>query len=492
MAGHETELNGERVFALREAIARAGEAFAEFRSGTGTGAASPPWDAVVLTSATESQAAAAGEELDRRRALGLFPPGCALLAVADPPSGRVGSGGATLLALERLAARWLGGTSPDRTSGAVADLFRTRRVLLIHSGGESQRLPAYAVLGKIFAPLPVLLPQAAGSAIFDWLYLLASAMPGAAGELTVLSGDVLPIFNPVFNPVHLPLPTAAPLPVRGVALPVPATMGQRFGVYVPDDTGAARRILQKPTLAQMDAAGAVDATGQVAVDTGIVTVRLPALNALLDAAGLAAHGGHLVRAGSLLLPSGGGAAPWDLYRDWLPHLAAEQDTLPESASDVERRLADATAGLAAGVAMPPEGVFIHLGTSRDFHDAVVGNSPLRHLFPFTSQRDSAIQSGAEISGAFAGRSLLSRPTRLSRGAVVDHCRAAGVLDVGQDAMASGVDVPVGETLRVAPGRLCYQTLLAAPHHPPTPSPTRREGEPQPGWRRLPSPRVGEG
>jgi len=101
-----TQLAAARVFALREAIARAGEAFAEFRSGTGVGAGSPPWDAVVLTCATESQATAAREELSRRRALGLFPAGCLLLALADPPPGRVGSGGATLLALEALAARW--------------------------------------------------------------------------------------------------------------------------------------------------------------------------------------------------------------------------------------------------------------------------------------------------------------------------------------------------------------------------------------------------
>src|SRR5918999_845549 len=90
-------LSPSALFTLREAIARTGETFAEFRAGIGAGGATPPWDAVVLTCATESQAAAAREELERRRAL--FPPHCALLALADPAGGRVGSGGATLLAL---------------------------------------------------------------------------------------------------------------------------------------------------------------------------------------------------------------------------------------------------------------------------------------------------------------------------------------------------------------------------------------------------------
>src|SRR5947209_3044825 len=62
-----------------------------------------PWDAVVLTCASESQATAARDELARRDALGLFPAGCRVLALADPPGQRAGSGGATLLALETLA-----------------------------------------------------------------------------------------------------------------------------------------------------------------------------------------------------------------------------------------------------------------------------------------------------------------------------------------------------------------------------------------------------
>lgn len=475
-------LDGAMLFSLREAIARAGEAFAQFRSGTGTGGATPPWDAVVLTCATESQAAAAREELARRRVLGLFPPDCELLALPDPPR-RVGSGGATLLALETLAARWLAGDTV-RVSGAgeareagqagaagnintasnpgagltgVATLFARRRVLLIHSGGESQRMPAYAALGKIFAPLPVLLPQAVESAIFDWLYLLASALPGRAGEVTLLSGDVVP----VFNPLRVAPSTSA---VRGVALPVPAAVGEAFGVYVPDAAGQARRILQKPDHAQQVAAGAIGPDGRVAVDTGLITLRSEALHGLLSAAGLnlthEPDGTRLRRQGSALLPSDGGAAPWDLYRDWLPRLAAEPAPWLSEHSAVERNLASAARGITAGVASPDVGAFIHLGTTRDFHDAVVGQSLLRTLFPFTAQRDAAVESGAEISGAFVGRSLLSRQTHLAPGAVVDHCRVEGTLEAGTGSMVSGVEVPAGAYLRVAPHRLCYQTLIA--------------------------------
>jgi fucokinase len=440
------ELPATEVFALREAIARCGDAFAEFRA-EGPGAAAPPWDAVVVTCATASQAVAAQEELSRRQGLGLFPKNCLLLALPDPKEGRAGSGGATLLALEHLARQWVTGED-----GPAAGLFAGRRVLLIHSGGESQRLPAYAALGKIFAPLPVLLPQAVGAAIFDWLYCVASALPGQAGEVTLLSGDVLP----VFNPQRL---SAGDFAVRGLALPVPAATGEQFGVYVPGPGGRARRILQKPTRRELVAAGAVDAQGRVAVDTGIVTLALPTLEALLGAAGLAARGGKIVRRGSALLPpDGGGATAWDLYRDWLPSLGEER-TLDRGASAVVRTLAAASQHITATVAQPREGVFVHLGSSRDFHQAIARDSLLRRLFPFTSQRESAIESGAEIGGAFVGRSLLGKQARLSRGALIDHCRVAGRLEVGEDAIASGLDVRSGEWLRVAPGRLCYQTAL---------------------------------
>ena len=450
------ELAPARLFALREAIARTGETFAEQRAGIGPGGATPAWDAVVLTCATESQAAAAREELARRRAQGLFPDGCALLTLPDPPGQRVGSGGATLLALESVASHWL--AAGGGGVAGITELFRERRVLVIHSGGESQRLPMYAALGKIFAPLPVLLPEAApraggaGATIFDWLYLLASTLPGAPGEVTLLSGDVMP----VLNPLRLERERYA---VRGVAIPVPAAQGQQFGVYVPDADGAARRILQKPSLDALHSAGAIDEEGRVAVDTGIVTLRPAALEGLLRAAGLAVRGDATRRAGSALLPAQGGAAPWDLYRDWLPHLARERgrdDVLPDP---VAQALAGATETLVAGVAYAEDGAFIHLGTSRDFHDAVSSGSLLRRLFPFTSQRESVVLAGAQIEAAFAGRSLLGSETRLARGAVVDHCRALGALELGEGAMASGLDVPPGTRLRVTAGRLCYQTLV---------------------------------
>ena len=44
---------------------------------------------------------------------------------------------------------------PDKPGTALQAVLDTMRVLLIHAGGYSQRLPSMSVCGKIFAPMPV-------------------------------------------------------------------------------------------------------------------------------------------------------------------------------------------------------------------------------------------------------------------------------------------------------------------------------------------------
>src|SRR5438270_6511279 len=112
------------------------------------------WDFVILTAANEKQAQGYRQELAlQHRAVGptgaFFPAIQRSLVVADPPGRRAGSGGATLGALRALSEQFA--LSPSN--------LQRSRILLIHSGGASQRLPAYSSLGKIFAPLPLLRPD---------------------------------------------------------------------------------------------------------------------------------------------------------------------------------------------------------------------------------------------------------------------------------------------------------------------------------------------
>ncbi len=58
----------------------------------------------------------------------------------DPIGHRLGSGGGTTWLLDQ-AKDWLGG----------------ERCIVLHAGGQSKRLPSYAVSGKVLTPIPVFL-----------------------------------------------------------------------------------------------------------------------------------------------------------------------------------------------------------------------------------------------------------------------------------------------------------------------------------------------
>ena len=105
------------------------------------------FDTVLITAASEPQAGAFRRLIARRKDHGLYPRELSFEVVADPPGGRVGTGGGTLWALARLLER--------RRPADPAAFLETERILLVHAGGESRRLPTYAPEGKLFAPLPL-------------------------------------------------------------------------------------------------------------------------------------------------------------------------------------------------------------------------------------------------------------------------------------------------------------------------------------------------
>ena len=71
-----------------------------------------------------------------------------------------------------------------------------QRVLLIHSGGDSRRLPHCSAAGKLFARVPRVLPDGRASTIFDEFLI---GLSGLAAQLPpgvlIASGDVLLVFD---------------------------------------------------------------------------------------------------------------------------------------------------------------------------------------------------------------------------------------------------------------------------------------------------------
>jgi fucokinase len=318
------------------------------------------FDLLVLTVANDVQRRYAERMLEFRRRLGALPAGLETRVVSDPGGRRVGSGGSTLLCMADLARR-----------GSL----RGRRVLILHSGGDSRRLPSWSAFGKIWVPLgrhgrglgPMNVP-----ALFDLLLaeLSTLALP-AAGGVVVASGDAA---------LRL---TGERIALDGrdatvVAFPAGPARAARHGVFVVDRRGCVRRTMQKPTRAQLAAAGALDARGQAIVDGGIFCFPPAACAALLRGARpmLAA-----IRRGELAL---------DLYQEVAEAMASDATRasyLARFAAGADRarltslaRFFDATHRVRLRTATLSAGSFLHLGSTRELIERLASREPER-IFP---------------------------------------------------------------------------------------------------------------
>ncbi|MBI5567525.1 MAG: bifunctional fucokinase/L-fucose-1-P-guanylyltransferase, partial [Chloroflexi bacterium] len=226
------------------------------------------WDVCVLTASDERQAAMYRGQLEWRQAAGLLPRHTRFMVIADPNGQRIGSGGATLRVLDQLAAE--------------ADTLTSGHVLIIHSGGDSRRVPHCSAIGKLFARLPRVLPDGRASTVFDEFLIGLSGLTRAdlPPGVLIASGDVLLIFD------HLQLSFQRG-GVIGVAAAASIETGMQHGVYVHGDAapGAVPRVrayLHKPTADELTQWNAIHADGTVQIDTGLIW--LDALTALKFAA----------------------------------------------------------------------------------------------------------------------------------------------------------------------------------------------------------------
>src|SRR5437763_1559201 len=100
------------------------------------------WDYLIVTASNAAQAAAYEGQLRVRRELGLLAGVREVLVVPDPAGQRIGSGGSTLQCIIEVLRRAGGPTGAPAEPGRWADLLRTLRILIVHAGGDSRRLPS--------------------------------------------------------------------------------------------------------------------------------------------------------------------------------------------------------------------------------------------------------------------------------------------------------------------------------------------------------------
>ena len=223
------------------------------------------WDYIVLTASNEEQANAFQNQIAYRQEKHVLPCRTKYLVLPDPDGKRVGSGGATLQVLRRLA-----------EMEDIAGDFANKRILIIHSGGDSKRVPQYSVCGKLFSPVPRELPDGRASTLFDEFLIGMAGVPSRFREgMLVLSGDVLLLFNPL--QIDAQFKGAAAISMKS-----PAEIGKDHGVFLNNGKDGVKKFLHKQSVETLRTLGAVNDHGNVDLDTGAVLFDVEMMHALLS------------------------------------------------------------------------------------------------------------------------------------------------------------------------------------------------------------------
>ena len=220
------------------------------------------WDYVILTASNEQQAEGFEAQLEERRQSGFLPPETRFAVIPDPMGKRVGSGGATLGVLKYVAEQ----TGKTDFSGL--------RILVIHSGGDSKRVPQYSALGKLFSPVPHELPNGRASTLFDEFMIAMATVPSRVREgMLLLSGDVLLLFNPLL--IDYSGKNAA-----AISFKENVKTGKNHGVFLRGEDGNVRKFMHKQTVETLRECGAVNEQDCVDIDTGAIIFSKEMLAAL--------------------------------------------------------------------------------------------------------------------------------------------------------------------------------------------------------------------
>jgi len=231
-----------------------------------------PWDYLIVTASNDLQADSYRSQIEVRRSIGQLTQAREVMVIPDLEGRRIGSGGSTIECLRQLIARERA-TNPSDSAGAILGRLR---VLILHAGGDSRRLPAYSPCGKLFVPLPGESHSALGSTLFDRLAPGFLALPpGGDGQVVVAAGDALIDFDPS----HLDLAGSGVTALGGFSTPEEAS---RHGVFCPGVRGSVRLFMQKPTLAEQAAAGALNRQKQAILDIGVMSLDASAATRLLS------------------------------------------------------------------------------------------------------------------------------------------------------------------------------------------------------------------
>jgi len=382
----------------------------------------PAWDYVILTASNEAQAQAYRMQIDSRLRAGHLPSASHYAVIPDRDGLRVGSGGATLGVIRYVR----------RHAGTL----RGKRLLVIHSGGDSKRVPQYSACGKLFSPVPRLLPDGRRSTLFDEFIIGMSGVAARISEgMLLCSGDVLLLFNPL--QIDFYSKGAAALSIKEKV-----ETGKNHGVWLKGAGDDVQAFLHKQSIQTLRERGAVDERGNVDIDTGAVIFdanMLESLYALIDTDekydALVNERTRLSFYADFQYPLAEEATLEQFYLekpegDFTPELKRGRELLWEALRPYRMKL----------IRLSPAS-FIHFGTSGELRRLMAEDVDRWSYLDWTRR----VGCNRECPDFAASNSYISLRAQVKAGAYVEDCYIHHGSVVGEDCIVSGVTLD-GQTI----------------------------------------------
>ncbi|XP_008851865.1 fucose-1-phosphate guanylyltransferase isoform X1 [Nannospalax galili] len=460
--------------ALREAMLGRLRKFSQLRGKPV--AAGEFWDVVAITAADEKQELAYKQQLSAKLNRKELPLGVQYHVFVDPPGTKIGNGGSTLCFLQCLESLY-------------GDTWSSFTVLLIHSGGYSQRLPNASVLGKIFTALPF------GEPIYQMLELKLAMyidFPSRMrpGILVTCADDIelYSLGQSEFIVFDQPGFTA-------LAHPCSLAVGTTHGVFVLDSSTSlpqtdleyrqSHRFLHKPSIEEMRQCNAVQRPrnrGHQDMASGdTACLQFPSEYVYTDSVFYMDH-----KSARKLLDFYEKVSPLsceiDAYGDFLQALG------PGATVDYTRNTSNVTSqesqlvhmrqsifhllkGTSLNVVVLNNSKFYHLGTIEEYLFHFTSDSTLKSELGLQSVAFSVLPAEPERSSKAPCiiHSILEAGCSVAPGSVVEYSRLGPEVCIGENCIVSGSPItakaalPAGSfmcsvSLKID-GRLGYSTMV---------------------------------
>ncbi|XP_005795797.1 fucose-1-phosphate guanylyltransferase [Xiphophorus maculatus] len=401
------------------------------------------WDVVAVTAVDGSQKEAYELQIREKVEGKELPVGAQYKVFSDPSGCKIGNGGSTLYALQQLN---------DIYGKALSNM----RIILIHAGGFSQRMPSASALGKIFMPLPL------GNPIYQMLELKLAMYVDFPSQMKpgflVTCADDIELYSiPEGERVSFDKPGFTAL-----AHPSPLSVGTTHGVFVLDprerssypemENASCLYFLHKPSIDEMQ-------------DSGAVCTNQNGLFSMSDSEFVYTDSTYYMDFKSaksllnLLNELGPLNCEIDAYGDFLQALGPKATieytkntanvTKEESnLVEIRQKIFHLLKGMPLNVILLNNSKFYHIGTTSEYLFHLTEDEAFRGELDLLSSAFS-VNANENFSGCCIMYSVLDPSCSVEAGSVVEYSRLETGVSVGGGSIISscwvspGLSVPAG-------------------------------------------------